>query len=193
MRAICMIGLWLVSAGGAMAADGAVTDLVTGRCTVIARETKDEAGEPLKKSEQYASAWRCAGHQGRYVYVRYGDQREEIAFGSRRGVTTGYLGHGHFGSWGPTVEWRGTAAIVQYRWDIRDGEEAGKRDVGGDLAVIRLGQGRKDTCIVAWVDTIANADAIDLARKAADSQVAGHVCSEARKPDYLGKRRPGAN
>jgi hypothetical protein len=189
------------SAGIANAADSVVTELVTDRCTVTVVETEDEAGEPLKKEDHFPTAWRCKGNGGLFVYVLYNHQREAIAFGTARRETTSYMRHGHFGSWGPSVEWRGkkdksgqlvpAAVIAPYRWDIRNGDDEKDRDVGGDLAIIRLGKSKSETCVVAWVDTVANPDAMDIARKAADERAAGHICSPSRKSIYLGKRSPG--
>jgi len=199
MRAFA-VAILLASVGVANAADSIVTELVTDRCTVAMVETEDEAGEPLKKEDHYPTAWRCKGNGGLFAYVLYNHEREEIAFGTARRETTGYMRHGHFGSWGPSVEWRGTknkngqlaavAAIVAYRWDIRNGDNENDREVGGDLAVIRLGKSRGETCIIAWVDTVANPDAMSIARQAADQRAAGHKCSAAHKPGYLGKRSP---
>lgn len=200
MRAITL-AIVLASTGIANAADSVVTELVTERCTVTMMETEDEAGEPLKKEDHYPTAWRCNGNGDLFVHVLYGHEREEIAFGTARRATTAYMRHGHFGSWGPSVEWRGTkdksgklvpvAAIAPYRWDIRNGEDEKDREVGGDLAVIRLGKSKSETCIVAWVDTVANPDAMTIARKAADEWAVARKCSASRKPGYLGKRTAG--
>jgi hypothetical protein len=193
---IFAVALLLLAPGTAHAADSISTELVTERCTVTIVETEDEAGEPLKKDEQFPTAWRCNGVGGLYVYVLYNHQREEIAFGTARRETTNYMRHGHFGSWGPSVEWRGTkykgsrlvpvVAIAPYRWDIRNSDDEKDRDVGGDLAVIKLGKSKNDTCIIAWVDTVANRDAMSIARKAADERAASYKCSASRKPGYLG-------
>jgi hypothetical protein len=199
MRAFALAAAFLVSIDAAVAADSVVTELVMDRCAVTMTATEDEAGEPLKKEDYFPTAWRCNGHGGIFVYVIYNHQREEVAFGTRRNATTAPMRHGHFGGWGPSVEWRGAkdkggklvpvAAIAPYRWDIRNGEDEKDRDIGGDLAVIRLGKAKNDTCIIAWVDTVANPEAMDIARKAADERAAGHRCSPSLKPGYLGKRR----
>ena len=83
------------------------------------------------------------------------------------------------------------AAIAPYRWDIRNGEDEKDRDVGGDLAIIRLGKSKNDTCIIAFIDTVANPDAMTIARKAADERAARHKCTPARGSVYLGNRTPG--
>lgn len=196
---VAALVLWCASAGAASAVESETTGLVTKRCKVTAIETHDEAGEPLARTERYPTAWRCNGSAGRFVYVRYDHLREEIAFGSSKAAATAYLRHGHFGGWGPTVEWRGardatgklvaTAAIVPYRWSIREGDGAGKPDIGNELGVIRLGKGRNDTCIVAWVDAIANPDALEIARKIADDQASAFTCGKQDgERRYVGKR-----
>jgi hypothetical protein len=55
------------------------------------------------------------------------------------------------------------------------------------LAVVRVGLGANDTCLVAWVDAVANIDALDLARKYADTHVKSHICHEGQEPSPLGK------
>lgn len=191
--------LCLAISAPALAADALISSLDRAKCKVTAIETRDEAGEPLAKSDRYPTAWRCAGIGGRFVHVHYTHQREEIAFGGARRATSRFMRHGHFGSWGAEIEWRGlkgrggalqaTAAIAAYRWDIRGGEDPKDWDVGGDLAVIRIGQGSRDTCIIAWVDLVANPDAMALARKAADEQTARFDCGR-DQPAHLGQRRP---
>ncbi|MCB1549370.1 MAG: hypothetical protein KDJ41_16295 [Hyphomicrobiaceae bacterium] len=176
------------------------TALGSSRCPAIGITRTDEAGEPLEKSRWYASHWRCPGYKGLYVYIAYGDQREGLAFGSRTRPTTEYLWPGGFGAWGPTVEWRGgktsrgsrapLTAIIRYSWSI-DARAPGKAaDTGADLAVIRVGRGRKDTCIVAWVDVSLNRDALALARRYADSAARDIVCARLKQPARLGRQRP---
>ena len=104
-----------------------------------------------------------------------------------------------FGAWGPSIEWRGPegaskhmplAAIARYSWNIRSESDGGPPNVGAALAVISVGRDRADTCIVAWVDTAGNPDAVELARKRADQALAQNPCSEGGKPERLGKLKP---
>jgi hypothetical protein len=204
MRLILVLTLLPVCIGAA-AADPLIlaeTPLGSDRCPVIATAKTDDAGEPLKESEWYASDWRCSGYEGRFVYLAYGDEREGLAFGSEQSATTDHMWHHRFGAWGPSIEWRGAqagntgqvplAAIARYSWNIQMGTENEPPDIGADLAVISLGRGRDDTCIIAWVDTIANPDAVELARKRADEALSGNSCKAGRQPERLGKfsRRP---
>jgi len=171
----------------------AETPLGSDRCPAIATTKTGEDGTPLKRSEWYASAWRCKGYRGRYAYIAYGDQREMLAFGTRRSRTTKYVQPLGFGAWGPMLEWRGSAtantplaAIARYSWNIAapTSEPANK---GAMLAVVRVGRGANDSCLVAWVDAVANIDALDLARKHADTRVGSHICQEGQEPLRLGK------
>jgi hypothetical protein len=127
------------------------------------------------------------------VYIAYGDQREMLAFGTRRSRTTKYMQPLGFGAWGPTLEWRGSAtsnaplaAIARYSWNIET-QAAEPISKGAVLAVVRVGRGAKDSCLVAWVDAVANIDALDLARLYADTRVASHICQEGQEPLRLGK------
>ena len=201
MRFIFTLAL-LTAGTGALAAEPVVlaeTPLGSTRCKVVATAKTDAAGEPLKKSEWYASAWRCDGYQGRFVYMAYDDEREGLAFGSAKSALTEYMWPEGFGSWGPSVEWRGAkgadkqsplAAIARYSWNIRSDADGGPPNIGAALAVISVGRGRADTCIVAWIDTGANPDAVDLARARADQALAQNACKEGGKPERLGKLKP---
>ena len=82
------------------------------------------------------------------------------------------------------------AAIASYSWNIRLGNEGTPPDIGADLAVISVGHGREDSCILAWVDTTANPDAVELARKRADEALSGPPCRADRQPERLGKLSP---
>ena len=201
MRSLLALALLPAWIGTAAAADPQVlaeTPLGSDRCEVIATAKTDDAGEPLQESEWYASEWRCEGYQGRSVYLAYGDGREGVAFGSGQSAPAHHLWHHRFGAWGPSIEWRGAqgqaplAAIARYSWNIQLGTENEPPDIGADLAVISVGSGREDTCIIAWVDTVANPDAVELARKRADEALSGNSCKADRQPERLGKfsRRP---
>ena len=201
MRLIVSLALlpaWI----GSAAADPLVlaeTPMVSGRCRVVATTKTDETGEPLKKSEWYASEWRCEGYQGRFVYIAYDDQREGVAFGTARAASTDYMWPSGFGAWGPSIQWRGPkgassqaplAAIARYSWNTPTGTGSEPPDIGADLAVISVGRGRKDTCIVAWVDALANPDAADLAAKRADEALSANICAAGRQPERIGKLSP---
>jgi len=188
---------------GAVAAEPMIlgeTPLGSDRCKVTATAKTAASGEPLKKSEWHASEWRCGGYQGRFVYLAYDDEREGLAFGSAKSASTDYMWPEGFGAWGPSIEWRGPegaskqmplAAIARYSWNIRSGASGNEPpNVGAALAVINVGVGPTDTCVVAWVDTAANPDAVALARKRADQALTQNPCTEGGKPERLGKLKP---
>jgi hypothetical protein len=207
MRAALVVAAAMLTTTAAAALDSETTPLDIDQCEIAEMAIEDEAGEPLAMEDRYPVLWRCAGVGKWFVYITYDDAREGIGFGTKTEDDTRYAWNGHFGGWGPTVEWRGmknaegvlepSAAIVKYGWNVPQGRDDGSDDVGGDLGVIRIGKGRDDTCLVAWVDVTANADALDLAQKAAD-EAAGQTCPAA-EDEYadaaegakrLGKSRP---
>jgi hypothetical protein len=197
LLALALLPAWIAAADPQVLAE---TPLGSDRCEVIATAKTDDAGEPLQESEWYASDWRCEGYQGRSVYLAYGDGREGVAFGSGQSAPAHHLWHHRFGTWGPTMEWRGSpagnaaqaplTAIARYSWNVQLGDAGTPPDIGADLAVISVGAGGEDSCIVAWVDTVANPDAVELARKRADEALSRPPCKAGRQPERLGKLSP---
>lgn len=87
-----------------------------------------------------------------------------------------------FNSSETTVEWRAAGqkpfAIIQ-RWHIADGsdpDKQGRPNTKAMLVVTRLPPG--PVCHVAYVDAIANPNANELARKAADDFARGFTCGK---------------
>ena len=122
------------------------------------------------------------GTAGYPVYVAEGDLRFMLAFGpapEKRRSATQTLGafNSIFAPRSrPTIEWRSYrsgvrdvpyATIVRYHTS-RDG-------VTGDVLVVTKVD-RDNSCHAAYVDAIANADAIALAREWADKHAPEHKC-----------------
>ena len=175
----------------------ALTALSTSRCKVVASTTTDDTGRKLPREQRQASTWRCDGYGGRYVFIAYGDQREGLAFGPANPLPSDYIWPGRFGSWGPSMEWRGireasgkagtTFAIAAYSWDVGPPNGGTPRDRGSELAVIRVDHNPAYTCILAWVDLIANPRAIVLAREFADREGPHKKCETSKEPVKLGR------
>jgi hypothetical protein len=128
----------------------------------------------------------CPGMAGLKVVVSEDDLRETVSVGRNRATAArepaAQAGFGPFNSTTTTVEWRALSgkpfAIIQ-RWHIADTGDADKngRPIGKPmLAVTRLPPG--PVCHVAYIDVKANADANELARKAADEVARGFKCGK---------------
>jgi hypothetical protein len=174
------------------------TALSSKRCPVVVMATTDESGRPLPKQYHQPSVWRCTGFAGRYVLIAYGDQRQGLAFGPKDGPPTDYLWPDHFGSWGPSVEWRGERkaantgpvfAIATYTWDTGPPDAESPRERGAEIAVIRVGSELEDTCILAWIDATIGPRARDIARMYADREGPGRVCNLSDEPVRIGPER----
>ena len=140
-----------------------------------------------KPSELDGSTTRvCPGKGGLIVLIDEDDLREIVSVGRSRKVAAeepaAQTWFAPFNSSETTVEWR-TAdtkpfAIIQ-RWHIADSndpDKQGRPNTKAMLVVTRLPQG--PVCHVAYVDAIANPDANELARKAADDFARSFTCGK---------------
>jgi len=196
MRIALAAAVSLAFAGSALALDHAETPLKTSGCKVLKMEKRDLDGKPLAQKDRYPSEWRCQGIGDTYVYIKYDGERESIAFGSAELQTTEDIRQGGLGRWGPVIEWRGKrdamgalepdAVIVKYTWID---PESGTKAEDADLTVIRLGEGATDTCAVARINTLANRDAIEIARRTADGEAVNYKCRDGQEPEYRGRTR----
>jgi hypothetical protein len=121
----------------------------------------------------------CPGTHGFVVVVAENDLRETVSVGRNRALAdkepAAKKWFGPFSSAGTTVEWRSQRtrsrpfAIIQ-RWSLVDNNDLDKNGRPRDkpmLVVTRLPP--DGVCHTAYIDVAANANANDLARKAADS------------------------
>jgi hypothetical protein len=128
-------------------------------------------------------AWRCNGLAGTPVYIAEGDLRQFLSVGAnaeKRRAATQTLG-----PFNSIFERGGNRATIEWRFDRRGdrqipyavivrfhtSQESRKGDV---LVVLKVSE--SETCHVAYVDAIANSDAIALARQIADRQAKAFDC-----------------
>ena len=147
------------------------------------------------KRHRDGTAWRCEGLAGFPVYFAEGDLRQFVSVGTdaeKRRAATQTLGAFNSifekGSTRATVEWRFDrrgerrlpyAIIVRFHTS-RDGEK-------GDVLVVSK-VSAADTCHVAYIDALANQDAIALARHIADKEAKGFDCrTEPRNEGATGR------
>jgi hypothetical protein len=129
------------------------------------------------------AAWLCSGLGGLPVYVAEGDLRQFVSVGSnaqKRRAATQTLGPFNSifetGSGRATIEWRFDrrgdrqipyATIVRFHTSM-DGRK-------GDVLVVSK-VSAEETCHVAYIDALANRDAIALAREIADRRAKTFDC-----------------
>jgi hypothetical protein len=145
------------------------------------------------KSDRDGGAWRCEGLPGYPVYVAEADLRQFLSVGphaEKRRAATQTLGPSNSifarGGARSTIEWRIVrraerpipfATIVRFHTSSR-----GRK--GDVLVVSKVGEG--ETCHVAYVDALANPDAIALARRIADERARAFDCRQ--EPRAEGER-----
>jgi hypothetical protein len=140
-----------------------------------------------KPSELDGSTRRvCPGKAGLVVLISEDDLREIVSVGHNRKAAAeepaAQVWFGPFNSSETTIEWRAAGArpfaIIQ-RWHIADSgdpDKQGRPNTKAMLVVTRLPPG--PVCHVAYVDAIANPNANELARKAADDFARGFACGK---------------
>lgn len=140
-----------------------------------------------KPSELDGSTTRvCPGKDGLMVLIAEDDLREVVSVARSRKAAAeepaAKVWFAPFNSSENTVEWRAAGtkpfAIIQ-RWHIADGadpDKQGRPNTKAMLVVTRLPPG--PVCHVAYVDAIANPNANELARKAADDFARGFTCGK---------------
>jgi hypothetical protein len=137
----------------------------------------------LLKQHRDGNSWLCSGLPGFPVYVAEGDLRQFVSMGpdaERRRAAAQTLGP--FNSIfernkeRAAIEWRFVtrrerpipyAAIIRFH-TFHEGRR------GDVLVVFRVGE--RDTCHVAYIDALANSDAIVLARQIADTRARTFDC-----------------
>ena len=171
--------------------------MVLGGCLAPALGHSPAAANPVKslyttvqlkackqvKRQRDGGAWLCDGLAGLQVYVAEGDLRQFLSVGEdapKRRAATQTLGAFNSifenGSDRATIEWRFDrrgekqipyAIIVRFH-TLQDGRK-------GDVLVVSK-VSAIETCHVAYIDALANSDAITLARFVADKQTKTFDC-----------------
>ena len=149
------------------------------------------------KRHRDGGAWLCDGLAGLPVYVAEGDLRHFVSVGAdaqKRRAATQTLGAFNSifekGSDRATVEWRFDrrgerqipyAIIVRFHTS-REGRR-------GDVLVVSK-VSATETCHVAYIDALANQDAITLARFVADNQAKAFDCRNEPHPEGATGKSP---
>lgn len=184
MKTIILVASALTALSGAPAAGSPLKSLYTtielGSCRTVQRHAD-------------GNAWECSGLEGWPVWIAEGDLRTFVSVGpepAKRRAATQTLPA--FNS--PFAE-KSTRATLEWRFDRRGGRiipyatilryvTRSDRAHGAALIVTRVT--RSDTCQVAWIDALANPDAIAIARRIADTVARTFDCSQ--NPTVAGAR-----
>ncbi|KKB07758.1 hypothetical protein [Devosia chinhatensis] len=145
-----------------LALSGAVsayTDLDLDQCLVL-------------DADDFGASWACPGYKGYPVMVQEGDLRFSLRYGFNVDKNdAGFQTLPPFNELGSTLEWRLSNASGRWmpiativRYHTADPETGVNK--GQVLVVTQIKEG--DTCHIAYVDALANEDANELARQAAD-------------------------
>lgn len=153
---ILVFAILVAGTGVASAQMSTYTKIDLQACTVVAQDRQSGS-----------IAWSCPGLNGVEVWIAEGDLRSFVSFGpdaDRQVAARQTLPP--FNRINDTLEWRldvdgkPYATILRWFTEFDDGRE------GQVLVVTRVGPG--GSCHVAYVDALANIDANELARQAAD-------------------------
>lgn len=168
----------LLSAAPAHAAFmSAYTDLDLDECMVL-------------DADDFFTSWACPGYKGYPLMVQESDLRFSTSYGFNLAAEpkkfqtlppVNYLG--------PKIEWRLSNALARWlpvativRYVLADGD-VGAPGTHEVLSVTQLVPG--NICHIAYVDVLANPDATELARQAADAS--GKFDCAKDKPKIIGK------
>jgi hypothetical protein len=150
----------------------------------------------IKRSRD-GGAWRCDGLPGYPVYIAEGDLRHFVSAGAdpeKRRAAMQTLGPFNSiferGSQRATIEWRFDrrgerqlpyAIIVRFHTSLE-----GRR---GDVLVVSK-VGPSESCHMAYIDALANEDAIALARRIADERARAFDCRQEPRAEGATGRSP---
>ncbi len=159
--------------------DSTYTDLVLEKCTSIFAD--EESG---------SVAWTCTGLDGMNMYVAEGDLRMFVSYGDNaEAEIAASQTLPPFNAINDKLEWRldmrgakpvPVATILRFNTAGIDDPEKGSEV----LVVTRLGAGQ--TCHIAYIDAMLNANANVMAREVADN-LAGKFNCETDEAAWLGK------
>jgi hypothetical protein len=154
------IGLFatlLLAVPAQAAFNSAYTDIDLDECLVL-------------DADDFGASWSCPGYKGYPLMVTEGDLRFSLIYGFGARMADGQT-LPPFNALGPKLEWRLSNALGRWmpiativRYHTADPETG--EDKGQVLVVTQLVEG--NSCHIAYIDALANADANVLAREAAD-------------------------
>ena len=182
MNRISSIGLAVLMT--CIGLNGAAAQSVGSTYSSTAPKDCRQIGKPSQLDGSTTRA--CPGKDGLMVLIAEGDLREIVSVGRNRKAAAeepaAKAWFAPFNSSQTTIEWRAAGtkpfAIIQ-RWHIADNndpDKQGRPTTQAMLVVTRLPPG--PVCHVAYVDAIANPNANELARKAADDFARGFTCGK---------------
>ena len=155
---LALAGMLVVSQPAFAAFNSAYTDINLDECLVL-------------EADDFGASWACPGYKGYPLMVTEGDLRFSLIYGFGAKAGDGQT-LPPFNNLGPKLEWRlsndlgrwmPAATIVRYHTaDPETGEETNEI-----LVVTQLVEGA--TCHIAYIDALANPNANELARQAADT------------------------
>jgi hypothetical protein len=147
-----------------------------------------EADCPQVASDEVGGSFLCHGPDGTPFMITEGDARMSVTFGGVGPASrVPFQSFGGFNSLGEKIEWRmenGVPAATILRWLI-DSAEGGPQ--GQVLVVSKVGEDNSPGCVAVYVDALANSNANDLAREAAE-RIVPNVDCEIHIPLYYGLR-----
>ena len=150
----------LASAVSAQAAfNSAYSDINLDQCLVL-------------DADDFGASWSCPGYKGYPLMVQEGDLRFSLSYGFNVDKNSaGFQTLPPFNRLGPKLEWRLSNALGRWmpiativRYFTADPETG--EDSNQILVVSQIVDG--NSCHIAYVDALANPDANELAREAAD-------------------------
>jgi len=123
-------------------------------------------------ADDFGASWACPGYRGYPLMVQEGDLRFSLRYGFNIDKNNaGFQTLGPFNELGSTLEWRLSNAAGRWlpiativRYHTADPETGVNK--GQVLVVTQLQEG--NTCHIAHIDALANENANELARQAAD-------------------------
>lgn len=178
-----------LAAGPAAANSSAYTKLDLDNCKKL---SSGEAGGRMK----------CAGYKSYPVYFAEDDLRQSLRYGpaAKDLIEDSFETFAQFNNVNITIEWRlndtGKPIAAIQRWftdnpDPNTGASSPKT-AGQVLVVSRVAQPDDGlSCVVGYVDALANPNANDLARKLADHNADDFACGY-KEPMWVGTKGPKA-
>ena len=124
------------------------------------------------EADDFGVSWSCPGYKGFPLMVQEGDLRFSLSYGfNPQDNSVGFQTLPPFNHLGEKLEWRLSNALGRWfpvativRYYTADPETG--EDKGQVLVVSQIAQG--NSCHIAYVDALANKNANELARQAAD-------------------------